>query len=338
MNYKDAGVDIDKGNSFVHKIAPFAKKTFNKNVITNIGLFSALYKIDINKYAEPYIVSSTDGVGTKLKYAFRFNVHDTVGIDLVAMCVNDILTCGAEPLFFLDYLATGKLDMDIHTKVVKGIANGCAEAECALIGGETAELPGFYQGNEYDLAGFSVGIVDKANVIDGKSIKLGDIAIGIASSGLHSNGYSLVRKVLDQENTDYHTFVNDFQKTLAEEVLTPTMIYTHAVKLLLPSKRVKGMVNITGGGLIDNIPRIIPQGLGVFLTLGSWRIPNIFEFIFKKGGITDVTEKLRTFNCGIGFVVFVSPEDAEATTGLLLKSGYETYRIGKVVEGQGVYY
>lgn len=333
LTYKDAGVDIDKGEKFVRLISPMARKTFSSQVLSEIGPFSALFKIDINKYKEPVLVSGTDGVGTKLKIAFLMDKHDTVGIDLVAMCVNDILTSGAEPLFFLDYLAMGKLELKTARDIVKGIVKGCKEASCSLIGGETAEMPGFYKEGEYDLSGFAVGIVEKKKIINGAEIKEGDVIIGIASNGLHSNGFSLVRKVFfDLKKIKIDKLIPDLNRTLGEELLRPTRIYVKAFNSLKNKVKVKGMAHITGGGIPGNLPRIFPKGIYGKIDTNSWDIPFIFNYIKKIGKISD-EEMKRTFNLGIGFCIIVSPKSAEIAVETLKKSGYPAFIIGKTLEG-----
>ena len=276
ITYKKSGVDIEEGERFVSLITPMVKRTFRPEVMTDIGSFSALFKLDMTKYREPVLVSGTDGVGTKLKVAFMMDKHSTIGIDLVAMCVNDILTSGAEPLFFLDYFATGKLKAGKATEVISGIVNGCEEAGCSLIGGETAEMPGFYPENEYDLSGFAVGVVDKERIIDGSHIKEGDVIIGLASSGLHSNGYSLVRKIFFELNKfDVDSDVPELGITLGEELLKPTRIYVQAFMALKDNLEIKGMAHITGGGIPGNLPRILPEGKSSHIKSGSWPIPPI---------------------------------------------------------------
>ncbi len=339
LTYKKAGVDIDEGERFVRIISPLVRRTFRKEVITDIGSFSALFRLDLKKYKHPVLVSGTDGVGTKLKIAFMMDRHDTVGIDLVAMCVNDILTSGAEPLFFLDYFATGKLRSEKASEVVKGIVRGCRDAGCALIGGETAEMPGFYQGKEYDLSGFAVGIVDKAKIIDGSKIKQGDAIIGIASNGLHSNGYSLVRKVFfDRKKMKVTSALKGLPTTLGRELLKPTRIYVKAFAALKNRVRVKGMAHITGGGISGNLPRIFPGGICANIKKGSWNVPKIFNIIKELGNIPQVDME-KTFNLGIGYIVIVPRGDAEETVFLLKKEGYSAFVIGNAEKGgKGVRY
>jgi len=339
LTYKKAGVDIDEGERFIKRISPMVRSTFRPEVITDIGSFSALFKIDLSRYKEPVLVSGTDGVGTKLKVAFLMDKHDTVGIDLVAMCVNDILTSGAEPLFFLDYLAIGKLKSKKASKIIKGIVQGCKEAGCSLIGGETAEMPGFYSEGEYDLSGFAVGAIDRGRIIDGSKIKDGDVIIGIASSGLHSNGYSLVRRLfLDIKKMDIHAYVSALKSTLGEELLKPTRIYARACKNLKDKIEIKGMAHITGGGMSGNIPRILPKGMAAHIKAGSWPVPGIFRFIEKAGKISE-KEMKKTFNMGIGYVMVVAVENSVQTVSLLRKSGYPAFIIGNTRKGvKGVRY
>ncbi len=331
--YKRAGVDIDAGNRLVDAIKPFARSTFRPEVLSNIGGFGALFNIDLKRYKRPVLVSGTDGVGTKLKIAFLLDRHDTVGIDLVAMCVNDILTCGAEPLFFLDYFATGKLLPKKGVQVIKGIIKGCLQAGCALIGGETAEMPGFYKEGEYDLAGFAVGIVEKEDIIDGSKIRPGDQIIGLASSGLHSNGYSLVRKVLlEIKGYPLTSRIEGLGKSLGEELLTPTKIYVKSVLNLIKSVDVKGIAHITGGGMTENIPRILPKGSQAIIRRGDWEIPSIFEFIQKEGDI-DLEEMYRDFNMGIGLILIVSEKDTDKGISKLKRLGERPFVVGEIKRG-----
>jgi phosphoribosylformylglycinamidine cyclo-ligase len=339
LTYKRAGVDIDEGERFIKLISPMVKKTFRPEVMTDIGSFSALFKIDIKRYKQPVLVSGTDGVGTKLKIAFMMDRHDTVGTDLVAMCVNDILTSGAEPLFFLDYFATGKLRSKKASNVIQGIVRGCKEAGCSLIGGETAEMPGFYAEGEYDLSGFAVGVVDRGKIIDGSAIKEGDIVIGIASSGLHSNGYSLVRKLFfGLKRMDVTMYIPELKATLGEELLKPTKIYVKAFNALKDEVRIKGMAHITGGGIPGNLPRILPKGICVNVRVGSWTVPKIFDLIQHNGNVPEDDMK-KTFNMGIGYVMVVSKGKAEEAVALLKKSGYPSFIIGNTEKGgRGVRY
>lgn len=314
LSYKKAGVDIDEGNRLVSKIKEMVKRTNRPEVLAGIGGFSALVSIP-QGLKNPILVSGTDGVGTKLKLAFMAEKYDTVGIDLVAMCVNDVLVLGAEPLFFLDYFATGKLNADSAAEVIKGIAEGCSQSGCALVGGETAEMPDFYPDGEFDLAGFCVGVVDKEKIIDGKSIKAGDVIIGLPSSGVHSNGYSLVRRILfDVEMLDIRDKIPGLGKTVEDIFLAPTIIYVNIIKKLMKKVAVKGMVHITGGGFYENIPRVIPEGLAAEIN-GDFTVPPVFQWLKKKGGLSE-KEMFTTFNCGTGFVVVVDKKDAEAALKL----------------------
>ena len=339
LTYKKAGVDIDEGERFVRLLSPLVKKTFRPEVITDIGSFSALFNLDLRRYRKPVLVSGTDGVGTKLKVAFMMDKHDTVGIDLVAMCVNDILTSGAEPLFFLDYFATGKLRAEKALDVVRGIAKGCREARCSLVGGETAEMPGFYADGEYDLAGFAVGVVDRKEIIDGSRIRVGDAIVGIASNGLHSNGYSLVRKLFfEEEGMDVKTYVHELGAKLGDELLRPTRIYVKAFTILRERLRIKGMAHITGGGIPGNLPRILPEGICARIQNGSWPVPKIFSLIESMGKIPQEDMK-KTFNMGIGFVMVVARSAALDAVRLLRKSRYPAFIIGNTEKGgKGVRY
>jgi len=333
LSYRDAGVDIDAGDALVEAIKPFAKRTMREGVMGGIGGFGALFEIS-KKFKEPVLVSGTDGVGTKLKLAFHLNRHDTVGIDLVAMSVNDILVQGAEPLFFLDYFACGKLDLAIATAVIKGIAQGCEQAGCALIGGETAEMPSMYPAGEYDLAGFAVGAVEKSQIIDGTTISPGDVVLGLASSGAHSNGYSLVRKIIDVAQPDLQA---DFHgRPLADVLMAPTRIYVKPLLALMASMPVKGMVHITGGGLVENIPRVLQPHLCAVLQRDAWTMPPLFVWLQQHGNVADA-EMHRVFNCGIGMTVIVSPENADAAMAQLRAAGETVTRIGEIcarTEGQ----
>jgi phosphoribosylformylglycinamidine cyclo-ligase len=309
--YKDAGVDIDAGNRFVQMIKPLVKATTRPEVLTDIGGFGGLFSLNAGKYEKPTLVASTDGVGTKLKVAFLADKHDTVGIDLVAMCVNDIVVQGAEPLFFLDYLATGKLAPEKAVEIVRGISEGCVQAGCALIGGETAEMPGMYADGEYDLAGFTVGVVDNSKIIDGSSVTVGDRLIGIGSSGLHSNGYSLARKVFfDRMGLTVDAVVDGLENTLGEELLIPTRIYVKTILNVLRDFQIKGMAHITGGGLVENVPRVLPKHCRAMIEKNSWTKPAIFEILREAGNIDEI-EMYRTFNYGIGMVLIVSEQDAD---------------------------
>ncbi len=327
LSYRDAGVDIDAGDRLVENIKPFAKRTMRPEVLSGIGGFGGLVEIS-KKFREPVLVSGTDGVGTKLKLAFDLNYHDSVGIDLVAMSVNDILVQGAEPLFFLDYFACGKLDVDTATQVIKGVALGCEQAGCALIGGETAEMPGMYPAGEYDLAGFAVGVVEKANIITGADITPGDAILGLASSGVHSNGYSLVRRIiaLTQPNLAAEF---DGGRTLAQCLMAPTRIYVKPLLALMQTITVKGMAHITGGGLLENVPRVLPDSVIALINSQSWPTPKIFDWLRDNGNV-EQQEMYRTFNCGIGMVVIVAKRDAEAALSHLQAAGEEAWIIGSI--------
>lgn len=318
MSYKEAGVDVDAGNRAVELIKDYVKSTFRPGVLGEIGAFGGFFQLDIKKYREPVLVAGTDGVGTKLRIAFAMDKHDTVGIDCVAMCVNDILVHGAEPLFFLDYVAVGKLIPEKVREIVSGVAEGCRQAGCALIGGETAEMPGLYEENEYDLAGFAVGVVEKGCIIDGSGIREGDAVIGLTSSGLHSNGYSLARKaLLEKEKLSLSKYIGELGKTLGEEMLTPTCIYVKTVRRL-SGFDVHGMAHITGGGIIENLPRILPPGLEFKIYKNSWEVPPIFKMIQRAGNV-DETEMYRTFNMGIGYVIVAPENQAEGILNAINK-------------------
>jgi len=336
ITYKDAGVDIDEGNETVRRIKPLAKATFRPEVLSDIGSFSAFFSLNAKKYTEPVLVSSTDGVGTKLKLAFESGIHNTVGIDLVAMVVNDIIVSGAEPLFFLDYFACGKLDANVAEQVVKGISEGCKEANCALIGGETAELPGFYQEKEYDLAGFGVGVVEKDRIIDGSRITIGDVIIGVESSGLHSNGYSLVRKVFfDKHKYKLDSYFDDLGKTLLEELLTPTKIYVKPVLNILKHFEIKGIAHITGGGFLENIPRVLPSQTKAVLNLSNYKLPPIFNLLKNLGDISE-TEMFRTFNCGVGLTLIIAKENVDDINALLNSMKLKSFIIGEIKKRENV--
>ncbi len=333
MTYKKAGVDIDAGNEFVRLIKPLVERTKREGVLGGIGGFGGLFQLDTKKYKNPVLISGTDGVGTKLKITFMMDRHDTIGIDLVAMCVNDIIVSGAEPLFFLDYIATGRLHPPTFVEVVKGITEGCRLSGCALLGGETAEMPSLYQDAEYDLAGFAVGVVERDKIIDGRDIKTGDKVIGLASSGLHSNGYSLARKVIfDKMGFNISDRVDILSKTIGEELLTPTRIYVKTVLHMMQYFDVKGIAHITGGGLTENIPRVLPEGTKVVLYPGRWNAHAIFYLIEKWGNI-ERDEMYRDFNMGIGMVLILPEEQAEKAMVELIKCGEEPCLIGEVVEG-----
>ncbi|ADL08249.1 phosphoribosylformylglycinamidine cyclo-ligase [Thermosediminibacter oceani] len=334
MTYREAGVDVDEGNRAVKLIKPQIESTHRCGVLGDIGGFGGFFELDVGKYRRPVLVSGADGVGTKLKIAFMMDKHDTVGIDCVAMCVNDILVHGAEPLFFLDYIATGRLEPEKIADIVKGVAQGCREAGCALIGGETAEMPGFYGDNEYDLAGFAVGVVNKDRIIDGSKIKEKDIVLGIASSGLHSNGYSLARKILfDRGGLTVNTYIDELGRTVGEELLTPTRIYAAIVREL-EGLEIHGMAHITGGGFIDNLPRILPGGLEFRINEGSWDIPPVFSILQKMGNV-EKAEMYRTFNMGIGFVVVAPEEEADKVIKLCRNRGLKAWNIGEICRGEG---
>ena len=332
-SYEEAGVNISLANQLIKEIKPLVKKTFTPGVINDIGSFGGLFSLAGEKCEEPVLVSGTDGVGTKLKIAFQLDKHDTVGIDLVAMSVNDIITCGAKPLFFLDYISTGKLEKEKTISLIDGMVKGCRMAGCALLGGETAEMPDFYPSGEYDLAGFAVGIADRKKIIDGSHIEKGNRVIGLASNGLHSNGFSLVRKVLLEDNKFSLTGrVDDLQTTLGEELLKPTKIYVKTILDLMKKFKILGIAHITGGGLIENIPRILPEGLSVEINSGSWQKPAIFSLIQKEGNIAE-QEMYRTFNMGIGMVLIVSNIEAEKILEELESINCEAYLIGQVIKG-----
>ena len=332
LTYADAGVDIDKANKLTCLISEIAKRTSRSGVMGEIGGFGGLFSLNVANLERPVLVSSTDGVGTKLKIAAMLDKHDTVGIDLVAMCINDVIVQGAKPLFFLDYLSMGKLNNDRAAAIIKGIGEGCIQAKCALIGGETAEMPGYYEGNEYDLAGFAVGIVDNSKIIDGTEIRVGHKLIGLASSGLHSNGYSLVRKLcfdilklkLDQE-------IPELGKTLGQELLAPTRIYTDPILSLIKDLPIHGLAHITGGGIVDNILRIIPQACNIMIRKGSWDVPPIFSFLQEAGNISEL-EMMRTFNNGIGMVIVVPDNASEDLQQRLAAMNEKAFLIGEVLD------
>ncbi len=326
MTYRDAGVDIDAGDALVERIKPAAKRTMRPEVLGGIGGFGALFEIS-KKYREPVLVSGTDGVGTKLKLAFQLNRHDTVGQDLVAMSVNDILVQGAEPLFFLDYFACGKLDIGTAATVIEGIAKGCELSGCALIGGETAEMPDMYPAGEYDLAGFAVGAVEKSKIIDGKSIAPGDVVLGLASSGAHSNGYSLIRRIVERAQPD---LTADFHgRPFADALIAPTRIYVKSMLKLMESVTVKGMAHITGGGITGNVPRVLPDNVTAMLDKSAWTLPPLFQWLQREGNVAD-EEMHRVFNCGIGMVVVVAASDANRATELLTAAGETVYALGRI--------
>ncbi|MGZ4957667.1 MAG: phosphoribosylformylglycinamidine cyclo-ligase [Methylomonas sp.] len=330
LNYKSAGVDIEAGNALVERIKPIAAKTRNAGVMAGLGGFGSLFELPLDRYKHPALVSGTDGVGTKLKLALDLNLHNTVGIDLVAMCVNDIIVQGAEPLFFLDYFATGKLDVDTAAAVIEGIGKGCEQSGAALVGGETAEMPGMYADGDYDLAGFCVGIVEKDNIIDGSKVKAGDKLIGIASSGPHSNGYSLIRKIVEKSGVSLNDNVNG--KPLGKTLLEPTRIYVKPLLELLKTVPVHAMAHITGGGITENLPRVLPKNLNANIKLSAWQLPEIFAWLQQQGNV-DLTDMLVTFNCGIGMIVCVAAEDEAATLEILAQQGEAAFSIGEIVAG-----
>jgi len=332
LSYRDAGVDIDAGDQLVENIKPFAKRTMRPEVLGGLGGFGALVEIS-KKYQNPVLVSGTDGVGTKLKLAFEWDIHHTVGIDLVAMSVNDILVQGAEPLFFLDYFACGKLDVARATDVIKGIAEGCEQSGCALIGGETAEMPGMYPEGEYDLAGFAVGVVEKSKVINGRSIRPGDVVLGLASNGAHSNGYSLIRKIIERSNPDLDAEF-DGGKTLRQAIIAPTRLYVKPILAALEKFEIKGMAHITGGGLTENIPRVLPENCVAQIDAQSWPLPKLFQWLQQAGNV-EQQEMYRTFNCGIGMAVIVPAEQADAAQAFLTEQGETVYRLGTIRERAG---
>jgi phosphoribosylformylglycinamidine cyclo-ligase len=326
ISYKDAGVDIDAGDKLIDKIKPYAKKTSRKEAIGGLGGFGSLFEIP-EKYNKPVLVSGTDGVGTKLKLAFDLNNHETIGQDLVAMCVNDILVQGAEPLFFLDYYACGKLDVDSASRIIKGIADGCLLANCSLVGGETAEMPGMYPDGEYDLAGFCVGAVEKHKIIDGSRVKEGNIILGLASSGAHSNGYSLIRKILNNTKVDLQS---DFHgKKFADVLMAPTKIYVESILALINKIDINAMAHITGGGILENIPRILPGHLSAVVNKKTWKLPQLFQWIKEEANL-DNEELFKTFNCGLGMVVIINETDIKEAINVLESFGEEVHIIGKI--------
>lgn len=332
ISYRDAGVDIDAGNTLVERIKPIVKETFRPGVITGLGGFGALFELPLDRYKQPILVSGTDGVGTKLKLALELKRHDTIGIDLVAMCVNDIVVTGAEPLFFLDYYATGKLDVDVAVDVVKGIAKGCALSGAALTGGETAEMPGMYSKDDYDLAGFCVGIVEKSRIIEAGRVKAGDVLIGMASSGPHSNGYSLVRKVLEVAKADLkQPFAGT---TLGDALLAPTRIYVKPLLELHNLIDIHALAHITGGGLPENLPRVLPEGVEAVIDANSWERPEVFNWLQRNGNIEE-SEMLRTFNCGVGMVLCVAEQDADLALETLSNAGEQVWRLGRIEASSG---
>jgi phosphoribosylformylglycinamidine cyclo-ligase len=332
LSYRDAGVDIDAGNALVQRIKPLVRSTLRPGVLSGIGGFGALFEVPLDRYRQPVLVSGTDGVGTKLKLALALGKHDTIGIDLVAMCANDIVVSGAEPLFFLDYYATGHLDVDVAADVIMGIARGCELAGCALTGGETAEMPGMYGAGDYDLAGFCVGVVEKDRIIDTARVRPGDPLIGLASSGPHSNGYSLIRKILEVSGADLAGLLNG--RPLGERLLAPTRIYVKSLLALMERCEVHALAHITGGGLTENVPRALPNGTGALIDPSAWPRPAIFEWLQHTGGVAE-TEMLRTFNCGIGMVVAVASADLDNALESLRASGETAWVIGRILATPG---
>jgi len=329
LSYKDAGVNIDAGNALVERIKGVSRRTARPEVLGGLGGFGALCEIPAG-YRQPVLVSGTDGVGTKLCLAMDLGIHDTIGIDLVAMCVNDLVVAGAEPLFFLDYYATGTLNVDTAAAVVEGIGRGCELAGCALVGGETAEMPGMYQGDDYDLAGFCVGVVEKSEIIDGSTVRQGDVLLGLASSGPHSNGYSLIRKILEVSGATLQQPLGD--TTLGQALLAPTTIYVKALLQLFRKVQVKALCHITGGGLLENLPRVLPDNCKAQLDTGSWQWPEVFQWLQAQGNV-ETLEMYRTFNCGVGMVVCVSPENKAAALGQLEAAGHHAWEIGVIAAG-----
>jgi len=327
LSYRDAGVDIDAGNALVERIKPIVKQTFRPGVLTGLGGFGALFELPLERFREPVLVSGTDGVGTKLKLALELKKHDTIGIDLVAMCANDIVVAGAEPLFFLDYYATGHLDVEVATDVIKGIAAGCELAGAALTGGETAEMPGLYGEGDYDLAGFCVGIAEKSRLIQPERVAAGDVLLGIASSGPHSNGYSLIRKILSVSGADLAQPLGG--ATLGETLLAPTRIYVKPLLALMNEIDIHALAHITGGGLPENLPRVLPQGCKAVVDSDSWQLPEVFHWLQRQGGVAN-SEMLRTFNCGVGMVVCVAEADAERALQSLNAAGESAWRLGRI--------
>ena len=327
LSYRDAGVDIEAGNRLVDRIKPHAKRTHRPGVLGGLGGFGALFELPLDRYRQPVLVSGTDGVGTKLKLALELRRHDTIGIDLVAMCVNDVLVVGAEPLFFLDYYATGHLDVEVAAAVIQGIADGCEQAGAALVGGETAEMPGMYGAGDYDLAGFCVGVVEKSRIIDGSRVAPGDVLLGLASSGPHSNGYSLIRKILAVGGAKLDQPFED--RTLGETLLAPTRIYVKPVLQLLTQVEVHAIAHITGGGLTENLPRVLPPRTKAIIDTASWPRPAIFQWLQQQGGVAEA-EMWRTFNCGVGMVIGVAAEDAERAQAILRNAGETVWTLGRI--------
>jgi phosphoribosylformylglycinamidine cyclo-ligase len=327
VTYREAGVDIDAGEELVERIKPHVKRSMRREVLGGLGGFGALVEVPLDRYRKPVLVSGTDGVGTKLRLAIDTQRHDTVGIDLVAMCVNDVVVQGAEPLFFLDYFATGKLDVSVGERVVAGIVEGCVQAGCALVGGETAEMPGMYHGEDYDLAGFCVGIVEKDGIIDGSATQAGDVVLGLPSSGPHSNGFSLIRKLLQVSGADLNTLLDGV--SLVDRLMAPTRIYVKPLLRLIAELPVHGLSHITGGGLVENIPRVVPDGLEVVLERKAWRREVVFDWLQRQGQVAD-SEMYRVFNCGIGMTVHLRPGDTDRAIAILSGMGQEALVIGEV--------
>jgi phosphoribosylformylglycinamidine cyclo-ligase len=330
VTYREAGVDIDAGEELVERIKPHVRRSMRREVLGGLGGFGALVEVPLDRYRKPVLVSGTDGVGTKLRLAIDTQRHDTVGIDLVAMCVNDVVVQGAEPLFFLDYFAVGKLDVNIGERLIAGIVEGCVQAGCALVGGETAEMPGMYHGEDYDLAGFCVGIVEKDAIIDGSATRAGDVVLGLPSSGPHSNGFSLIRKILEIARADLNTPLDGVP--LVDRLMAPTRIYVKPLLKLISELPVHGVSHITGGGLVENIPRVVPEGLEVVLERKSWRREAVFDWLQRQGQVADA-EMYRVFNCGIGMTVHLRPADADRAIGILRDAGQEAFVIGEVRAG-----
>ncbi len=336
LTYKDAGVDTKEGGRAVELMKDHVKRTFSENVLTGLGSFGSMFRLDLDGITEPVLVSGTDGVGTKLKIAFLMDKHDTVGQDCVAMCVNDIVCQGAVPLFFLDYIATDKVHAEKIADIVKGIADGCVLSECSLVGGETAEMPSFYGEDEYDIAGFAVGIVDRNKIIDGSKVSAGDIMIGLHSSGIHSNGYSLVRKIFfEKMDMDVQDYVDELGTTLGDALITPTRIYVKACKAIFGKYDIHGIVHMTGGGFYENIPRILPDGLGAEIETGTWKVPYIFKYI-KECGNVEAREMFSTFNMGIGMILIIDPADADGVMAALSAVGERPAVIGKISKKEGI--
>jgi phosphoribosylformylglycinamidine cyclo-ligase len=334
LTYADAGVDIDAGNELVQKIKPLVARTKRPGILGGIGGFGGMFELPVDQYKQPVMVSGADGVGTKLRLAIELDIHDSIGIDLVAMCVNDIIVCGAEPLWFLDYLATGKLDVAQAQDIISGIAEGCVQSGAALLGGETAEMPGIYSGDDYDLAGFAVGVVEKAKIIDGSQVAAGDVLIALASSGPHSNGYSLIRRVIEGHELKAHPDTLSDGRSLGETLLAPTKIYAKSIAAVLGKHNVHAIAHITGGGLTENIPRVLPQDTIAAIDLGSWAMPEIFSWLQTTGNI-DQAEMLKTFNCGIGMMLVVEASDADAVISTLAESGEKAWVAGSISTASG---